>query len=928
MLSRPVCQDARCADGTRSRLALNNVLPRRSVRRRGLRRCCSLGDWRSGCSIATLLARDVLPVAGVPTPPPPLLSTQELKLTVPIEVVAAEPVALVVDSQAPGITTLETLRLGTHAVALLVGGDGCRRALLPRPLNAPTEMPLGFAPRKSCHLTSLCFFPVRPAGEAFPAVPIKAVDQFENPAELCTLGSPPSAMALEWSVEVQRDREWASCDELAVECRPGTRGALQIVGRSALPASPLRCNAKGKPAGLALFSEAESVPVRLVAHSPALPDLSRVSIPVSLRAGIPVGIWVDQLSLCGREESESQSQSPSSIRVRAGDTLVPIPVELLDAWGNAASTNDVQTTIKLRSELLDPEVTEFEATSSALTIEGVRVALHPRVWKGPLTLSILPDKASEALVEPTPGAIAPIAREAILDLDVEPSGLPATIGLALDGKALEPREDVAGDLAARSFAFPAFVAGTGVKNVVLSLLDETLEPCSRSLLCKVFVSWRTGSKRVTWTGQGIKLPTIKLSTTSGASFSGWVRVECAGCPVTIQCSMSIDVVPGPPISWSISLLDDEEEVGGRTEKDASVAVRCGVPFSLGVEALDTHGNRCSGELLPGPKITVESESPVSYDPDEWERGWNRSNPQLLSPYVVRMELRGPPCEVLVRASTPEDAEEVPSIAEGSVRLALCSGPPVRLAFEGLSRVVTGMTATIPALRVRLADIAGTILEAPELGGNKDTWNSVDVSLESSALSTAGDGLAAAVAAAPNNRARLRGGTATFKSVHVHSSAGGEFALRAIVTSRKVSLEDAVLTLCLRARNVVTALRVTLPDELLGGCKAGSSASADVEVVTEDGKPLDRATAERGLTLHLSRPGAANDGNDAALLPGKDPNRFTFALGELCEAGTYDVSAEYVETRSDMLKGTFGSRLRAGSSCRAFSPSPQMEGACG
>lgn len=617
-----------------------------------------------------------------------------------------------------------------------------------------------------------------------------------------------------------------------------------------------------------------------------------MALPVTLRAGAPAGIWVDRRTLCSSDEHASQA---TPVRVRAGDALPPLSVALLDAWGNAASTEGVDAVVEARSELLDPEVSEFEASSATMAVEGLRAALRPSAWAGTLVLRLRPDEALDAVVEPTPGAGAPVEREVALDLEVEPSGLPAAIGLELDGKALEARTGGEDDPTARSFTFPPFEAGSSVKSLYLSLLDEALDPCSRSLACKVFVSWRTGSKRVTWSGQAIKLPTIKLSTSAGAPFSGWARVECAGCPVTIQCSVSIDVVPGPPVSWSVALLED----GGGAD-----AVRCGVPFSLGVEALDRHDNRCAGELLPGPKIEVESESPVAYDPDEWERGWNRSGSGPLTTYVVRMELRGPPCEVTVRASTPEDAEDAPTIAGGAVSLALAPGPPACLAFEGPARLVTGMTATVPALRVRLADVAGNVLEASELEG-KDTWNSVDVSLESSALSTAGDGLAAAVAATPSNRARLRGGTATFKGVRVHSSASGEFALRAIVTSRKVSLDDAVLTLCLRARNVVTALRIELPGRLLDGCRAGSSGAAEVEVATEDGEPLDRDTAERGLTLRLSRPGGGKNDADIAPLPGSKPGRFAFDLGDLCEAGTYSVSAEYVERRSEILDGAFG-----------------------
>jgi hypothetical protein len=77
-----------------------------------------------------------------------------------------------------------------------------------------------------------------------------------------------------------------------------------------------------------------------------------------------------------------------------------------------------------------------------------------------------------------------------------------------------------------------------------------------------------------------------------------------------------------------------------------------------------------------------------------------------------------------------------------------------------------------------------------------------VSLNGSAFSVDGS-LAARVSAAGSNRTQLRNGLATFKSIRVQAREEGEYKLTVGSHSKKVSIQEAAVTVKVRCSSRVT-----------------------------------------------------------------------------------------------------------------------------
>lgn len=88
-----------------------------------------------------------------------------------------------------------------------------------------------------------------------------------------------------------------------------------------------------------------------------------------------------------------------------------------------------------------------------------------------------------------------------------------------------------------------------------------------------------------------------------------------------------------------------------------------------------------------------------------------------------------------------------------------------------------------------------------------------VSLNGSAFNA--DGVAARVAAAGSNRAKLRGGVACFKGVRLAAPMEGLFKLTVSCVSRKLVVQEAVLMVKVRGRAGVACTTARSRTRLLG-----------------------------------------------------------------------------------------------------------------
>ena len=103
-----------------------------------------------------------------------------------------------------------------------------------------------------------------------------------------------------------------------------------------------------------------------------------------------------------------------------------------------------------------------------------------------------------------------------------------------------------------------------------------------------------------------------------------------------------------------------------------------------------------------------------------------------------------------------------------------AGPPAKLSLGLACTVQQGSTGSLGAVEVAVSDAWGNPV-AP----GKD----FEVTLRPAAIATDGSGKSAKVTARGSNRAKLRGGSATFLDVKLKADTDGEFTLAAYCKSR-------------------------------------------------------------------------------------------------------------------------------------------------
>lgn len=83
----------------------------------------------------------------------------------------------------------------------------------------------------------------------------------------------------------------------------------------------------------------------------------------------------------------------------------------------------------------------------------------------------------------------------------------------------------------------------------------------------------------------LNLAQVQDQVDSASPLQHWVRYTSSG--FTLECGLSVPVVPGPPAVWSMTCMDGASQVA-----DDSADIRCNSFFNMEIEAMDQFCNRC------------------------------------------------------------------------------------------------------------------------------------------------------------------------------------------------------------------------------------------------------------------------------------------------------------------------------------------------
>lgn len=636
------------------------------------------------------------------------------------------------------------------------------------------------------------------------------------------------------------------------------------------------------------------------------------SVSVTLCPGVP-----QKISLVASGEWDEQGLHRE---IPSGEELPELKVRLYDSWGNVTGPNPrLPFDVVVGSDALVPNSQTFSVDDNGVaTISGFTAA---HTFSGPanLLVRIACKPGCEALRKAL--QVAQPLQELKLNFTVSASTFPVALRLSYNGETVDMRTGIGeenGDIA----ILQGIETGSSISGLRLSLVDSSGQDAATTVNGKVIVSWRKGSKRISWDGSPIKLPTIKVPDSTTEIINEFVRFQGdSSFPIVLECGLEVRPIPGEPANWAVSLADSE---AGRSHVEESGTIRSGQRFTLEIEALDSRMNRCVG--LPGtiaePVVLLESEGPLEFNPEEWEKGWITQGGHDI--YLVHMTVTGHPGAIQVTVKDTSGPAGESLLNSDTLTLELRPGNPTRLTFEGPPSISCSTRSLLGPLEVKLCDSSGYPTTATE---------SIDVALVGSALACDGSGRAARVVCNGSNKIKISRGDckAIFKQISVYAEEGGTYALRVQSSSRKLSLQEGVLQLDMTAEVVVTGLEVQ-PLFLKEGGSDGESLRAGVlgkflvHVFLEGGLDIPMEVVRSGLSLVLKPP------NDAEVLSctmdveesdglsvdgvegGSESNRFVFVSPkELCVAGNWTAMAEYEEPRVN-LKAALGksARLRSAS----------------
>ncbi|GIL94923.1 hypothetical protein Vretimale_1033 [Volvox reticuliferus] len=717
----------------------------------------------------------------------------------------------------------------------------------------------------------------------------------------------------------------------------------------------------------------------------SLPDMASQVLPLKLRPGPPAALRLvpgNPFSADARLDAPGNVHDLHPVCVMNGEALPVFQVLALDAWGNCTGPSaDLPATLELEGPMLQPNPAPFDIDAQGVaTVQGVRVVApdisHIGIRQdmrlsirctargsGPrAALELAQTCAAEAEANGAAEAAGSSSgfaswRQLLLPVVVQPCTLPAGLQLLRNGEPCEMGHSAIGDgLVAILRNVPA---GSHLNGLSLALLDEGGRPAEPGFKGKLQVSWTKGNKKVKVAEKGSQLELPPLPVREQVEVepqSAWIRFVGDGpllSGVTLETSLEVLVVAGPATSWGVSLVESSGGVngggggpGGNTSQSTENLgfVACGAVLCLEVEAHDAHGNRCLTWTGLGQRPTPvvipsreQSDAPLLYDTADWVCGWDLSQQSGCEVYRVRLALGGTvgPVKLVVRDEQGPGGESL--LQPDELPVELHAGQPTTLAFDGPQQLQCGTGGYLGELRVRVTDDWGNLVENVVLGNRGNKEQGLELTLQTSAIAIDGSGNAAKVTVAGSNKAKAIKGCACFREAKLEGIPG-TYALRVGSASRKVALREAMLTVQVVSQNVVRHVAIapcSLPEEPL---EPGSHLELQVEVTTEDGKPLPLAVAHAGLSLRVKAPsaeaaaaargaattvvmaaaatGPAGAGGSSAaactvILQPQEPDEgasqgsrmlWTFITpGALLVAGGYSVTAEYVELRPELVR---------------------------
>ncbi|KAK9800826.1 hypothetical protein WJX73_002958 [Symbiochloris irregularis] len=610
----------------------------------------------------------------------------------------------------------------------------------------------------------------------------------------------------------------------------------------------------------------------------------------------------------------SGQQALTAAQLACDSTLPPFSVQVHDMWNNpSGSCQALAATVVLECTALEPSHMEVAVPSSGIVcIEGCKAVAregnNTEADNANITLTLKSEPA-DLLVEAAMEAASPVI-PLQLPLAVLPSAAPCALVLMHNETRL-PLQAASGAEEGPVALLPASAAGCAVEGLTFLCVDGSGRPAAEGVAGKVQVSWTRGSKKTKLKQAAMPLPALQVQdqVDSASPLQHWVRFTSSG--FTLECGLSVPVVPGPPAVWSMTCMDGASQVA-----DDSADITCDSFFNMEIEAMDQFCNSCGGALaerVPVPRIVPEAEQPLEWDEGEWEQGWTKreSGDEV---WAARMKLRGLPGKIRIHVRDESGEEGASLLRPDFLDLNLAAGPPSKLSFEGPPAITCSTKAVLGQLRVRATDVFGNVA----------THGCGGIEVELGPGEPGHNGASCVVAAANNNIAKLRKGTATFREVSFAAEQAGAYTLQArSITPAKL---DAQASLVVNAEvvNRVSAVSLHMPSRgdvaAAAAVTAGDAASICVSVATEDGQGINADLAAEGLSLTLNTPDKrrltcsltdATHSDRVAHSQGSSCT-FTFKSEALALAGSYVATAEYVEHRQELAEATHTGR--AGLSC--------------
>eukprot|EP00873_Tetraselmis_striata_P016358 jgi/Tetstr1/436622/TSEL_025418.t1 len=645
--------------------------------------------------------------------------------------------------------------------------------------------------------------------------------------------------------------------------------------------------------------------LRVVGGTGELPDVAPALLELSVRPGLPAALAVCPGHPFEEALDEATGEAALSMALQLGAPIPPFQLTMTDRWNNPTGASD-RLAVKVRMECtaLQGSGSEFAMDArgaSTVEVAGLQAASHMSLAGASSVLRLLTICTTESESLEQCIAVHPTRMPSLsCTVEVEKKAVGAGLQLLWGGEKLPLLEGdgvVGGE--GQVFVIKAVEAGGLVEDLGFEILDQDGNRLATPAKGKLSTSWVQGSKKLKWqpdeADYRLPLPALQAPECVAEPATCWVRVSLdkAGGGAVLECELQVHARPSAPASWGISVVG----TGITTQDGADLScLVAGEPCCLEVEALDRFHNRCTkGSCeggMPTPTVSIEGSPELEYNPKDWEGAWS-STQAGGEVYSFQIMVGGPVGSLQLVVGDRAGEGGASLLAEDSLSLELTHGRPTKLAVQPGWKLMGGLKAIVKDLRVQVCDPYGNCCDT-----------SLEVTLQPSALSRGEDSAAASVSAVGGNRIKLKKGTGLFEQVKVAAKSAGTYILTVGSATRKVALEAAEVGLELSKSNTLQKLALLAPTD---SQTAGGSLILLAKVTTEDGAGLPAQVLAGSLRVYLEGPGA---GSGLLLQPVMPETAAPSQLGSLSEvqfdtgslelAGDYTATAEYMESRSEVL----------------------------